>query len=375
MTSRHDELGRTLRALLQEEADAMQIDTLTASGRLQRELNRSSRLRRRRVAVAAAGLAAITAGAVGVVLWNGQTDARPAPAPADTSPSPPERGTASLGPRAENVAVVDLEGRTVRRIRGLPDDADGLSLSPDRTQIAFTTGRPAQIVTIRTDGSGLRELGPAGTFTYSPAWSPDGTMIAFMGEPASGPGPQFEIHVMDADGSDVRKLTGPRTGFGAEPPGSFGANPQWSPDGSTIVYSRDSTPETEDGWTGHIWTLSVGAGSAARLTAASAVDEGYPAYSPDGSQIAYARDGAVWVMGADGTDPHQLVADGSTPRWSPDGSLIAYTTAVAKGPPGLSVVEVATGRHRRVGDIRVRANPPVWWTNDTLLIRHGRVVE
>jgi Tol biopolymer transport system component len=378
MTIRQDDLGASLRAVLRAETEAMQIDVSTAAGRLQRDLTRSSRHRRRRLAVAA-GLAAVAAGWVGAMLWNGQADVRPTPPPADTRPVPSPTGTASLGPRAHGIAVVDLEGRTVRGIPGLPADADSLSLSPDQTRIAFNTSGPrsrSQIATIRTDGSRLQELGPEGMFTYAPNWSPDGTMIAFMGEPVSGPGPQFQIFVMDADGSNVRRLTTPRN-LGADPAWSMSAQPQWSPDGSTIVFSKETDPETKHGWSGRIWTVPVDGGSPSPLTTTLGADEHDPSYSPDGSQIAYYRDGGIWVMGADGTDPRQLVPAGFAPRWSPDGTLIAYSTTRggSRTTPAksmnLNVVDVATGKHRQVVDVAVNESPPVWWTGNTLLIRRA----
>jgi Tol biopolymer transport system component len=377
MTIRQNDLGPSLRALLQAEAEAMEIDVPTAAGRLQRDLTRSSQHRRRRIAVGFAGLAAVAAGVVGAVLWNGHSTVRSTPPPADTRPVPSPTGLAALGPRAHGIAIVDLNGKTLRRIPGLPGDADALSLSPDQTRIAFNTAGPSsrsQIATIRTDGSRLQELGPAGMFTYAPTWSPDGTMIAFMGEPAHGPGPQFQIFVMDADGSDVRRLTNPNN-LGADPAWSMAAQPQWSPDGSTIVFSRETEPETEHGWSGRIWTVPLDGGLPSPLTTTSGSDEHDPAYSPDGSQICYYRDGGIWVMRADGTHPRKLVVVGFAPRWSPDGSLIAYTTSEGRSRTtpaksmSLNVVDVATGKHRQVVDVAVNENPPVWWTSNTLLIQ------
>src|SRR5262249_38869400 len=75
--------------------------------------------------------------------------------------------------------------------------------SPDGTRIAFTTdrdftdGRPF-IALISPDGSGFMRLGPG----RRPAWSPDGTRIVFVGE-ADGPG----LYVMNVDGSGLVRLT------------------------------------------------------------------------------------------------------------------------------------------------------------------------
>jgi TolB protein len=53
-------------------------------------------------------------------------------------------------------------------------------------------------------------------------------------------------------------------------------------------------------------------------------DASSPAWSPDGKEIAYTRHQQLWVVNADGTDPHQIVASGINPDWSPDGTKLAY---------------------------------------------------
>jgi TolB protein len=96
---------------------------------------------------------------------------------------------------------------------------------------------------MNADGSGLRRLTRNGGRNFAPAWSPDGQRIAF--ERRFGKGPQsgqchacresltYEVHVMNADGSEQRRLT-PR-----------GAKPGWSPDGRTIAFmsKRNSNAE------------------------------------------------------------------------------------------------------------------------------------
>lgn len=68
-----------------------------------------------------------------------------------------------------------------------------------------------------------------------------------------------------------------------------------------------------------------------------------PSLSPDGTQVAYGQDGAIWVAQADGSQTRKLVAAGGAPLWSPNGTGIAYTTST-----GLWVVPAAGGTPRLV---------------------------
>jgi TolB protein len=141
---------------------------------------------------------------------------------------------------------------------------------------------------------------------YAPAWSPDGSKIAFACS--------VEICVMNADGSAIVQRT---TGMRAEAPA-------WSPDGARIAFHADPTNTNWD-----IYVIDAAGGNIVRLTADPATD-GFPDWSPDGSKIAFRRIvsgiSQILVMNADGTGVVQLTSGqrGSTPAWSPDGSKIAF---------------------------------------------------
>jgi TolB protein len=111
--------------------------------------------------------------------------------------------------------------------------------------------------------------------------------------------------------------------------------------------------------------LAAGGGRFARAAFASPSDDASsPAWSPDGKEIAYTRGAGVapqvWVMNADGTDPHQIAASGNNPDWSPDGTKLAYGKCC-----GRVVVANADGSDPKVitkTDGQLPANPA--WSPD-----------
>jgi hypothetical protein len=281
----------------------------------------------------------------------------------------PASEASPAGPASQELEIVDLDGALVRTVGGFPEGAHAPSLSPDGASIAFVAddGDATQrVMTIGIDGSGLRLISPPGIDTRQPAWSPDGTSVVFAGEPAVGPGPSFEIYTVDADGSGLRQITLTDEGLASDP--------QWSPDGSTIVYARFRSLGNGN-YEGDIWSVSPT--SEFRLTSTPMSDWG-PAYSPHGSQIAFSREGRIWVMGADGADPRVVTADGyaSAPSWSPDGSMLAYLESEANDeadPQRVIVIELATGERHPVRGFTVAGNAPVWWANDRLLLLRAGV--
>ena len=99
---------------------------------------------------------------------------------------------------------------------------------------------------------------------------------------------QDDIWVMDADGSNQTRVTrGPK----------IDERPDWSPDGTTIVFSRNGND---------LWTVAPDGSGLTQLTFTGKRDEFAPAYSPDGTRIAFNRVTSsgrlgVWIIDADGT--------------------------------------------------------------------------
>jgi Tol biopolymer transport system component len=109
---------------------------------------------------------------------------------------------------------------------------------------------------------------------------------------------------------------------------------EWTPSGDAVVVARREVEELFD-----LWRVPVDGGAAANLTGTEGASELTASHSPDGRYLAYSGEHDLWVAGADGTDPRQLIAPANpgTLPWSPDGSSLAVYASVGD-QPGLVVV-------------------------------------
>jgi Tol biopolymer transport system component len=178
-----------------------------------------------------------------------------------------------------------------------------------------------EIFTMEPDGSGQRSITDPLQLSSSPAYSPDGTLIAFERD--------NDIWVMRSDGSKPRAVV--------DDPGNgqpLDAEPSFSPDGERIVFSRDTNLNlsTQD----EIFTVDLDSGALANLTQNGSDLDDEPTYSPDGTKIAWTRNehgptgpDEIFVMDADGGNPQNLTTFGAensttSPDYAPDGSRIAF---------------------------------------------------
>jgi Tol biopolymer transport system component len=125
-----------------------------------------------------------------------------------------------------------------------------------------------------------------------------------------------DIWVINADGTNPMKLTSHSAGD---------TSPAWSPDGTRIAFSSDRGGDQD------IYVMDCDGGNVKRLAAFPGWDA-LPAWSPDGKKIAWARGiFSIWVMDGDGGNQRQLVSgmgDVYNPLWSPDGEYIYFNSDV-----------------------------------------------
>lgn len=203
--------------------------------------------------------------------------------------------------------------------------------SPDGTKIAFVRGArmsgEQEIWVMKADGTRQRQLTFNREDDIMPTWSPDGRKIAFvrflLGDPPNG-----EVYVMNANGKGERNLT--------NNPAPFEFKPDWSPDGKQIAFDSDrdlsSDPE-ECGAAVH--TMRPNGKYLRRLT--DVPQQAFsPAWSPDGEDLVFSDNACrgesdLFVMKADGTGFMQLfetLENEAHATWSPDGQRIAFGRVV-----------------------------------------------
>jgi CSLREA domain-containing protein len=196
--------------------------------------------------------------------------------------------------------------------------------SPDGTKIAFTSYRDAptfysELYTMNADGTNQTRLTNNSEYDFSPTWSPSGQQIAW-----SHGG---NIWKMNADGSNQTGLTS-----------VGGAQPDWSPNGKKIAFTRNPDHGEAD-----IYTMNADGTNQTNLTPGDSASgghrgQGHPAWSLNGEKIAFERrvgesgnldSMEIFTMKANGRNQIRLTnnsAEDSSPTWSPGSTFIAFTS-------------------------------------------------
>jgi hypothetical protein len=242
------------------------------------------------------------------------------------------------------------DGSERTQLTSLPTDQFHPAWSPDGTRIAFSTQNAdgdMEIHVMNADGSNIVQLTKGPGWSYLPAWSPDASRIAFV----SNRDRNDEIYVMDADGSDQTRLTD-------DPDEDL--SPVWSPDGTLIAFQSNRADRNE------IFVMAPDGTRIRKLTDMPGSGEFDPAWAPDGTTMAFAsdRDGnpEIYVMNADGSGVVRLTNDPAhdwKPAWAPDGSRIAFESD-RDGGTALYVMELDGSEPVRLTGAETDTCCPAW---------------
>jgi Tol biopolymer transport system component len=240
--------------------------------------------------------------------------------------------------------------------------------SPDGQEFAFVGIQKGQgpdgnadLYIVRRDGQ-VRAVSPSAAFDADPAWSPDGTRLAFTSARANG---SLDVFVVDLATMNVTRLTDASPVANLPGSGVAARSPAWSPDGTQLAYSVQATTGSQ------LWVMSVSGANKRRLTNSTDADDFEPVWSPDGSVIAFAREyrqpkrSMVMTVRPDGTNvtniDGRVVSVAAVPSYSPDGvwlttsqargnnlgAVYAFSTVADAGPRVVLPVEIGGGRHAR----------------------------
>ena len=274
--------------------------------------------------------------------------------------------------------------------------------SPDNQWIAFSSD-PARfslgssIWVIRPDGTGIRQITSPQTARGSqvaPSWSPDGKRILFLSNDVPG----VDVWSITPDGNGLVRLSPP--GFSADVYDAI-----YSPDGRSVVFAAERglwqiriSPQTSAplgrpvkitnagvGWiknlafsrdgkkllysaalsTSALKSLSLSPlgqpqGPPVALTPDNNCESSLPAFSPDGSRIAFyscntGSEGQIWLMNSDGSHLRQLTSSPSSfaapPAWYPDGKRILYFSTQG-GKYGFFSVDCETRKQQLIAELQ-----------------------
>jgi Tol biopolymer transport system component len=276
-----------------------------------------------------------------------------------------------------DIWVLDVASGRLTRWTDGPDQESQPTWSPDGSEIAYVVGTPpsgprpiGQLVTLTSqtveasDGAGhARTLAsePAGTIS-SPSWGPAGDRIAY---------------VLATPNASTLKVSGTAVTAGED---VFPFPPQWL-SATRLLYSADGKIRVRD--------LSAATARDIPFTARLAFDRPAfrfkrhhfqsrrarpvrgivsPALSPDGRDVAFVALNDLWVMPIGGR-PHRVTHDRfleADPAWSPDGTKLAYASDAA-GSEDLYVRDISTGAVRRVTSAPGAEARPAWSPDGTQL--------
>ncbi len=271
-----------------------------------------------------------------------------------------EKLTGDKGVFSTRIAYVEKRGTQYRLMVADADGANAQAMltsnepimspawSPDGSRLAYVSFQQKKPIIYVQRLTDTRQPTPAVSFRGSnsaPAWSPDGRSLAVALSRDGG----TQLFLVGADGSGARRLTSS---------GGIDTEPVFSPDGQSIYFTSDR------GGSPQIYRVSPGGGDVQRITFSGDYNVS-PRVSPDGKMLAYvSRSGGRFQVAAMdlGTRQTQVLTDGSrdeSPSFAPNGKMILYATDA--GGRGVLAATSSDGRvKQRLSMPAADVREPAW---------------